>query len=366
MQPVPSDAFFEALLRWYAQNAPELPWRRSREPYHVWLAEIMLQQTQIATVLPYYERFLAAFPTVQDLADAPPERVLKLWEGLGYYSRARNLQRAAQRIVSEHQGALPQTVEALLKLPGIGRYTAGAIASIAFGKPAAALDGNVMRVLTRLYDYAEPIESPAAQRQLWQLAEQLAHAAPSGSAAAYTQAMMDLGREICTPRAPRCEACPVRTFCRAHAAGTQASRPCRMPKSAVPHHMVGAAILSNPKGELLMAQRPSHGLLGGLWEFPQGQARQTETPEAALRRALHEKLALNATVGELLTKVRHAFTHFKITLHAYTCRAERLEAQPLGYADLRWIALADMDQLPIARADRRVIAFLRSAQARLL
>lgn len=363
---MPSDAFFEALLSWYAQNAPALPWRLSREPYHVWLAEIMLQQTQIATVLPYYERFLAAFPTVQALAQASPERVLKLWEGLGYYSRARNLQRAAQRIVAEHQGALPQTVEALRKLPGIGRYTAGAIVSIAFGKPAAALDGNVMRVLTRLFDYAEPIDTPVAQRQLWQLAEQMAHAAPSGSAAAYTQAMMDLGREICTPRAPRCEMCPVRAFCRAHAAGTQASRPCKARRAALPHHDMVAAILPNTKGELLLAQRPPQGLLGGLWEFPQGQVRQAETLEAALRRALREKLALDVSVGELLTKVRHAFTHFKMTLHVYACRAERFDAQPLGYADLRWIALADMDQLPIARADRRVIAFLRSAQARLL
>ncbi len=358
-------AFFEALLAWYAQNAPRLPWRLSRDPYHIWLAEIMLQQTQVATVVPYYERFLAAFPSVQALAEAPLEQVLKLWEGLGYYSRARNLQRAAQRILAEHGGTLPRSVEALRKLDGIGRYTAGAIASIAFGQPVAALDGNVMRVLSRLYDYAEPLESAAAQRKLWRLAEQLAQAAPSGAAAAYTQAMMDLGREICTPRRPRCAECPVGAFCRAQAAGTQAVRPLKARKAPTPHYAVGAAILHNASGELLMARRPLGGLLGGLWEFPQGQARDSEKPEAALRRALREKLELDVTVGALLAKVRHAFTHFKITLHAYACRAESLEARPLGYADLRWIALADMDQLPIARADRRLIAFLRTTEARL-
>ncbi|MCS6872787.1 MAG: A/G-specific adenine glycosylase [Anaerolineae bacterium] len=360
-----SEAFFEALLSWYARNAPDLPWRRSRDPYHIWLAEVMLQQTQVATVIPYYERFLAAFPTVQALAEAPLERVLKLWEGLGYYSRARNLHRAAQRVVAEHCGRLPQSVEALRKLHGIGRYTAGAIASIAFNQPAAALDGNVMRVLARLYDYAEPIEKPEAQRHLWQVAERMARAAPSGSAAEYTQAMMDLGRDICTPRAPRCAECPVYAFCRAHAAGTQALRPVRTPKAAVPHYAVGAAILYNDSGELLMARRPLDGLLGGLWEFPQGQARDSESPEAALQRALREKLALTVSVGTLLTKVRHAFTHFKITLHAYHCHAEKPEPRPLGYTECVWIALEDTDQLPISRADRHVIAFLRTDRARL-
>ncbi len=364
MDAVP-EAFFEALLAWYARSAPDLPWRRSRDPYHIWLAEVMLQQTQIATALPYYERFLAAFPTVQALAAAPLERVLKLWEGLGYYSRARSLHRAAQRLVAEHQATLPQSVEALRRLDGIGRYTAGAIASIAFGQPAAALDGNVMRVLTRLYDYAAPIERAEAQRQLWQIAEKLAQSAPSGSAAAYTQAMMDLGRQICTPRAPRCSECPVRAFCRAYAAGTQALRPVRLPKAPTPHYAVGAAVLSDGSGALLMAQRPLEGLLGGLWEFPQGQAGDSEPPEVALIRAAREKLALEVTVGPLLTKVRHAFTHFKITLHAYTCHAEDLTPQPLGYIGFTWIALEETDRLPISRADRAVIAFLRMNQARL-
>lgn len=359
------EAFFEALLTWYAQNAPDLPWRRSRDPYHVWLAEVMLQQTQIATVLPYYERFLAAFPSIQALAEAPLERVLKLWEGLGYYSRARNLHRAAQRLVAEHQGKLPQSVQALQKLEGIGRYTAGAIASIAFNQPAAALDGNAVRVLTRLYDYAAPVESPEAQRQLWQIAEKMAHAAPSGAAAAYTQAIMDLGREICTPRAPRCADCPVRAFCRAYAAGTQTLRPVKTPKAATPHYAVAAAILRNGSDALLMARRPLDGLLGGLWEFPQGQAGDSEPLEGALQRAMREKLALEVSVGALVTKVRHAFTHFKITLHAYACQAESSEPRPLGYAEIMWIALENTDQLPISRADRHVIAFLRTTQARL-
>ncbi len=358
-------AFFTALLAWYAEHAPDLPWRTSRDPYHVWLSEIMLQQTQIATVMPYYERFLAAFPTVQALAEAPLERVLKLWEGLGYYRRARNLQRAAQHILTEHQGKLPHTLEALQKLPGIGRYTAGAIASIAFGQPAAALDGNAIRVLTRLYDYAEPIESPAAQRHLWRLAEQLAQAAPSGSAAAFTQAVMDLGREVCKPRTPHCAQCPVQAFCRAFANGTQATRPIKTAKAAAPHHDVGAAILYNAEGALLIAQRPSHGLLGGLWEFPQGQAQDSEGAEVALVRGLREKLALTVTVGELLTKVRHAFTHFKITLHAYACHADQPTPRLLGYTACEWVPLPNLDTFPIARADRHVITFLRSGHLRL-
>ncbi len=362
----PPEAFYEALLAWYARNAPDLPWRRARDPYQVWLAEVMLQQTQVATVLPYYERFLSAFPTVQALAEAPLERVLKLWEGLGYYSRARNLHRAAQRLVAEHGGVLPQSAEALRKLAGVGRYTAGAIASIAFGQPAAAVDGNVMRVLARLYDYAVPVQGGEGRRALWQLAERMAQAAPRGAAAAYTQALMDLGREICTPRAPRCEACPVSAFCRARAAGTQAARPVKQPKPPTPHYAVAAALLRDDSGALLMARRPLEGLLGGLWEFPQGRAREDEPLEAALKRALREKLALEIGVGAQLLKVQHAFTHFKIALHVYACQLQGGEPRALGYADWAWIALEASDQLAISRADRRVIAFLKENSARLL
>jgi A/G-specific adenine glycosylase len=355
-------AFVADLLKWYDGAAADLPWRRTHDPYYVWLSEIMLQQTQVATVIPYFERFLVAFPKIDDLAAAPLDQVLKLWEGLGYYSRARNLHRAAQQIVAGYGGKFPASSAVLLKLAGIGRYTANAIASIAFNEHVAVLDGNVIRVLSRLYDIDEDVTTSAAQRRLWALAERLVPKIRPGD---YNQAMMELGRTICRPRAPRCNACPVAKHCLALMHGTQHQRPVKAPKQATPHYEVAAGVIYNDQGQILIAQRPAEGLLGGLWEFPGGKQEPGETLAECLQRELMEELAIRVRVDDQIAAVRHAFTHFKITLHAFECQYLDGPPQTLGCADWRWVGLDELAQFTFGRADRGVIEELHKRQNRL-
>lgn len=353
--------FTPDLLAWYDHLAVELPWRGAADPYHVWLSEIMLQQTQVETVKPYFARFLAAFPTVEALAAAPLDDVLKLWEGLGYYSRARNLHRAAQQVVE--LSGFPRTVEGLLELPGVGRYTAGAIASIAFGVRAPALDGNLIRVFARLLDLPDDVTQPATQAKLWRVAENWL---PADRAGDYNEALMDLGRLICKPRSPLCAACPIRAYCSAYANGTQDERPVKKAKAATPHYDVAAGIISNGRGEILIAQRPLDGLLGGLWEFPGGKQEAGESLPDCLKRELREELAIEVEVGDLFTKVKHGFTHFKITLHAFECQHTSGDPQPIGVRDFAWVTPDGFDVYSFGKADRQVIAALRARGAMLL
>lgn len=321
----------------------------------------MLQQTQVETVKPYYARFTQAYPTVHALAAAPLSDVLKAWEGLGYYSRARSLHAAAQAVAAA--GAFPDTVEGLMALPGIGRYTAGAIASIAFGRTEPVLDGNVTRVYARLTNLEDDVTTPAAQAKLWGLA---AAWLPPKRAGDYNQAVMDLGRLICKPRHPECARCPLWDRCAAFAAGTQAQRPVKPRKAPTPHYDVAAGLIVGADGRLLIAQRPAHGLLGGLWEFPGGKQELGETLEACLARELDEELAIAVEVGELFVRVRHAFTHFKITLHAFWCRHVGGEPQKRAVQDWAWVPEADLDAYAFGKADRQVIAALKTRSARLL
>lgn len=349
-----SAPFAAELLRWYDTTAADLPWRGAPDPYHVWLSEIMLQQTQVETVKPYYARFLAAYPTVSDLAAAPLDAVLKLWEGLGYYTRARNLHRAAQAVAARG-GEFPATVDDLLALPGIGRYTAGAIASIAFGVRAPVLDGNVIRVYARLLDLPDDVTRTETQTRLWAQAETWL---PADRAGDYNQALMDLGRLICKPKKPLCAACPLQAHCLAFERGTQAERPVKAAKAPTPHYQVAAGMIWNESGELLIAQRPLDGLLGGLWEFPGGKQEAGESLPECLRRELREELAIEVEVGELFTRVEHAFTHFRITLHAFTCRYLDGEPQALGVRDWAWVAPDDLARYSFGKADRQVIEAL--------
>lgn len=361
MQPTDSNTFAPDLLAWYDHLGVELPWRGVHDPYRIWLSEIMLQQTQIETVKPYYDRFLTAFPTVEALAAAPLDDVLKRWEGLGYYSRARNLHRAAEEIAAH---GFPQTVEGLMALPGIGRYTAGAIASIAFGARAPVLDGNVMRVFARLLDLPDDVTQPATRMALWQTAENWL---PDARVGDYNQALMDLGRLVCKPRAPLCPGCPIRDQCAAYANGTQDERPVKAAKAATPHYDVTAGIIWNARGEVLIAQRPLDGLLGGLWEFPGGKREDGESLPDCLKRELREELAIEVEVGDLFTKVRHGFTHFRITLHAFECRYKSQgEPQRLGVRDFAWITPDQFDAYSFGKADRDVIAELRNRGGMLL
>ncbi|MFN8373400.1 MAG: A/G-specific adenine glycosylase [Anaerolineae bacterium] len=357
-----SAPFAHELLLWYDQHAADLPWRSTRDPYRVWLSEIMLQQTQVETVRDYYTRFLAAYPTVAELSTAPLNDVLKLWEGLGYYSRARNLHRAARMVVQQWQGYFPSSLEDLQKLPGIGRYTAGAISSIAFGLAAPVLDGNVMRVFARLTDLADDVTQPRTQKHLWSLAEDWLSSERPGD---YNQALMELGRTVCKPRSPSCAVCPIRTHCLAYARGTQAQRPVKKAKDPTPHYQVAAGIIYNSRGQILIAQRPLEGLLGGLWEFPGGKCEEGETLPDCLRRELREELAIEVDVGEEFVVVQHAFTHFRITLHAFTCQHISGEPQKLGVHDWAWVTEDDFARYSFGKADREVIEAMRKRKGML-
>jgi A/G-specific adenine glycosylase len=345
-------SFVPLLLDWYAHNARELPWRSDTSPYRTWVSEIMLQQTQVETVLPYFSRWMERFPDIHSLAESDEQEVLAVWEGLGYYSRARNLHRAAQQVCADHQGQLPETADALEKLPGIGPYTAGAIASIAFGQDVPAVDGNIRRVLARLFDVREPARSPRGEGQLRALAQ--AHL-PRGRAGEYNQALMDLGALICKPKNPHCELCPIAESCLARQLGVQEARPVKLPKKKTPHLTVTAAVIQRD-GRVLIAQRPSEGLLGGMWEFPGGTLEDGDVDLAAcLQREIREELGVEIEVGEPFGIYDHAYTHFKITLHAYLCALlEGEHPQPVENQAITWVSLADLPHYPMGKVDRQI------------
>ncbi len=345
-------SFVPELLAWYATNARQLPWRSTRSPYRTWISEVMLQQTQVDTVIPYFTRWMDRFPDVQTLASANEQEVLTYWEGLGYYSRARNLHRSAGMIVEEFDGKLPHTVNDLQKLPGVGPYTAAAVASIAFNVDAAAVDGNIRRVLARVFDVREPARSPEGERLLWSLAEE--HL-PVGCAGIYNQALMDLGSLICTPHNPDCETCPIKKFCQARALGLQSKRPVKVPRKTIPHLTVTAAIIRR-NGRVLIAQRPKPGLLGGLWEFPGGTLEETDQDlGTCLRREIREELDVAVQVGKPFGKYKHAYTHFKISLYAFFCQMDENE-QPnnLESEALAWVRVSELGDYPMGKVDRQI------------
>ena len=341
----------DRLLAWYDRSARRLPWRGHPDPYAVWVSEVMLQQTRVETVVPYFERWMGRFPTVAALAAASEQEVLAEWEGLGYYSRARNLHKAARVLTGELGGRLPSDTEALRRLPGIGRYTAGAIASMAFGRDVATLDGNIRRVLARLFDVDLPAQAPAGERRLWSLAEQNL---PPGRAGDYNQALMDLGATVCLPRNPTCLLCPLGELCLARAHGVQELRPVLKPRAEVPHLTVTAAVLRRD-GRLLLARRPSEGLLGGLWEFPGGKLEAGETLPECLEREIYEELGVRIRVGEAFGVYRHAYTHFRITLHAFLCElVDGGEPRPLQAAALEWVRPEALGDYPMGKVDRQI------------
>lgn len=360
-----------ALRGWYFTHRRRLPWREEPTPYRVWVSEIMLQQTQVATVLPYFERFMAAFPDVAALAAAPEEAVLAAWSGLGYYRRARHLHAAARRVASEHDGRLPDTVAGLLDLPGVGRYTAGAIASIAFGRRAAVLDGNVARVLSRLFAVAEPADTPAGQRRLWALAEALV----PEDASSHNQALMELGALVCAPRSPACGDCPLADRCQAHLAGTAEAFPRSARQTVVkPLHAVAGLLLRAPgSDEILLGQRPDGVLLGALWELPGGEL---ATPRSARKRALaaafSARAGLDVAVGDLIASVDHQFTHRRLSLEIFALAPRGpLPTKPTPstfYKALAWVPVREIDapdtRTPLSTLTRKVLAAVRHAEAR--
>ncbi len=355
-----STLFTEQLLEWYANHARELPWRDHLDPYAVWVSEIMLQQTRVETVIPYFLRWMERFPSVEVLANASQQEVLTLWEGLGYYSRARNLHQAAQMVVEIYGGKLPEDPSELQRLPGIGAYTAGAIASMAFGKDEPALDGNIRRVLARLFNVELPARSLEGERRLWELAgEHL----PAGQAGKYNQALMDLGAMVCTPRDPDCQRCPVSECCQAYALGLQEQRPLRLSRPETPHHIVTAAVIWRDE-KVLLTQRPQQGLLGGLWEFPGGKLQPGEDLVSCLQREINEELGVEIQVEGSLGVYKHAYTHFKVTLHAFACHLKNsAQPQPLQVDDLRWVEASELAAYPMGKIDRQIAQHLQEEAA---
>ncbi len=346
MEPVILKKIQTRLLRWFEKNARDLPWRRARDPYAIWVSEIMLQQTQVATVIPYYQRFLKSFPTVRHLARANLSKVLKIWEGLGYYSRARNLHRASKIIANYFQGKIPGNLKDLRILPGIGKYTAGAILSIAHNKEAPILDGNVKRVLSRIFAVSSNRGRRKIEGLLWHLSESLI---PRGSASPFNQGLMDLGSMICTQKVPKCPRCPLRQFCKGRISGNPERYPSKVTRKPIPHVNAISAVIQRD-GRVLLRQRPAKGFLGGLWEFPNWEIEEGTRSRlrSRLRNYIRKDMGMSIEVTESVGTFKQTYSHFKLTLHVYYCEAVD------GQGKKKWVPIKNLDQLAMSRIDRRI------------
>jgi A/G-specific adenine glycosylase len=310
----------------------------------------------VATALPYYERFLKRFPTVESLARSRLDTILKLWEGLGYYSRARNLHRAAKGVVERFGGQLPRTAAELLTLPGIGRYTAGAIASNAFDERVPIVDGNVERVLCRVFRIHGDPKNSAVRKQLWSIADDLV---PARGPGLFNQALMEVGAEVCTPRNPQCDNCPLVRTCQAKRHREQLSLPNRSPKKPLPSHTVAVGVIYKA-GRILIDKRKPEGLLGGLWEFPGGKKEPGETLEAALRREVREELAVTIRVERPLAVVDHAYSHFRVRIHAFECTWISGEPRCITCVEFKWVRPGDLGRYAFPAANKKMIEILQS------
>ncbi len=360
-------AIKQSLLPWFAKNARDLPWRKNRTPYRVWVSEIMLQQTRVDTVIDYYRRWMKAFPSWRALARAPQGDVLKAWEGLGYYSRARNLHAAAKIVCDDFNIIFSkdwkkraenfQGLEKFLhSFPGIGNYTAAAIASLAFNEDAAVVDGNVIRVLSRLFAYGGDTKSSAGKKKMQAWADELL---VKGRAGEFNEAMMELGALVCLPKNPACSECPMQKACAAFAKGAPDKYPVMKKKKKVPHIVVGAAVVTNRKGEVLIAQRKQNDMLGGLWEFPGGKQELDETIEECIARELKEELGINIAVGDFFMTVKHAYSHFTMTMHVHRAKIVSGRPRAIDCADYRWVKISALRDFAYSKADLRVVEKLQ-------
>ena len=332
------------LLKWFKKNGRNLPWRKTGDPYAIWVSEIMLQQTQVATVIPYYQNFLKSFPTVRHLAKVDLAKVLKVWEGLGYYSRARNLHRASRIVSNDFHGKIPDQLKDLLTLPGIGRYTAGAILSIAFNEDAPILDGNVKRVLSRLLAIAGHPAGGKTEALLWDLSESLV---PKGKASSFNQGLMDLGAMICTPKEPQCPECPLLNLCNGRASGDPERFPTKTLKKKIPHIEAISAVIRDD-GKVFLQRRPPKGLLGGLWEFPNWPIEGKKDLEEYLKHKVKSEIGLKVKSEDLIGSFQQTFSHFKLTLQVFHCRP--LNGKRRG----RWVPIRSLSLFPMSRIHRRI------------
>jgi len=349
--------FRRVLMDWYGVSRRILPWRQARDPYHIWVSETMLVQTQVATVVDYFHRFVRVFPDVFALAAADLQDVLKLWEGLGYYSRARNFHKAAKIVVERHGGRVPNDWESFLALPGVGDYIASAVQSIAFGKPAAVVDGNVKRVLARIFTNPVPVNGSSAHKIFKAIAEDLLDREDSGT---YNQAVMELGALICKPANPLCGDCPVSPWCLALAGDRVRAFPVKIKKPATPHHHLAVGVVVK-NGKLLIVQRPETGLLGGLWEFPGDRIGQNETLESACVRILKQIAGVTVSIRSHLTQIRHAYTHFKITADVFICDWESNQVRLNGPIDHRWVRPDELPHYPFPKSNHKFMTRLMEA-----
>lgn len=345
------------LVEWFCRNQRALPWRRHYDPYAVWISEIMLQQTQMTKVVPYFERWMDRLPNVRAVAEASLDELLQLWEGLGYYSRVRHLKKAADIILARYGGQIPSDEKALRRLPGIGDYTAAAIASLAFGRDVPVLDGNAQRLTARLLDWEKPVEDPRTKKAFH---EALGRWMPPGRAREFNQAVMELGSMVCTPRRPACDACPVVSWCRAYAAGTVPHRPVKTRRLAAEQVTVAVGVLHD-NGNIFIQKRPPGGLMAALWEFPGGKVEEGESPEEAVKRELREELAVTVKLLGKIAEIRHAVTRFRIRLHAFRCVLDPSGQIPTvrSAVEALWVPPGSLDRFAFPSANRRLIRILQ-------
>ncbi|MGA9839419.1 MAG: A/G-specific adenine glycosylase [Thermoplasmata archaeon] len=352
--PIPL-ALAASLLAWFAEHRRPLPWRRDRDPYHVWVAEVLLQQTRVEQAAPYYERFVRTFPTVRALASAPVGAVLKAWQGAGYYARARHLHRAAGLLVARYDGTLPVRVEELEELPGIGPYVARAVASLAYGTPVVALEANGLRVAARWTREAGDVRTARVRARLSQALE---GAMPERSAGAFNEAVMELGETVCRPVAPLCGECPVARFCRAH---RELPDPGTLPRRRAPKprpHVRGAVVVLSERGRWFVQRRAPSGLLGGLWEFPGGKIEPGESPAAAARRELREETGWGARGLRYRGVARHAYSHLTVELHVFEgTRTTGGDRRP-PRSGRRWVTRTELLRLPIPKVTEKILRLL--------
>ena len=349
--PTRGEEIQRRLLKWFDQHKRLLPWRLKASPYRIFVVEVMLQQTQIKTVIPYYKRWLRAFPNVKTLAHVSLDKVLKLWEGLGYYTRARNLHRAAQIIVEQFGGKIPSDPEILKTLPGIGRYTAGAIASIAFQKPVPLVDGNVARVLSRIFNLKKDVAKPNVQKSLYTLAAMLV---PQKEPGTFNQALMELGSLICIPEVPKCSICPVQSLCLAFKKGDPSKLPIKSKGAQVKKiEMVVGMLQKN--GRLLVRRRPEHGIWGGLWEIPGTVRTRNQTLEEALKEDFKETLGMKIKIERKSFPIEHRFTHRKAMIYPFHCKAIGNGGAGAKKTKSLWATPSDLKKLSFPVPHRRIL-----------
>ncbi len=347
-------AFQKNLFLWYERHHRSLPWRKSVDPYKIWISEVMLQQTTVQTVLPYYTKWLQNFPRVQDLSQAPLQKVLKAWQGLGYYQRAKNLHKASRMIMNEFKGRIPQEYEELKKLPGFGPYITAAVLSLAFNKPFPVVDANVRRVLMRLKG-ARGEANPKNDKALLDF---LSPIFPQKKAGVFNQAMMELGALVCRPKNPSCLLCPLNDFCQAFKDGQQEVIP--LPKKRNYRRIEAVVAIIRKNGKLLIQKRPSKGLLADLWEFPGGKRKSGETLEEALHREIKEELHTEIQAEKFLIRVQHAYTQFQVTLFAYECRLKNMPRLNKNFH--RWVTLREMRHYPFPSGSAKIIKHMEKSE----